>query len=134
MIRQQRRRIEKELKSIRILPSNEKLTASTGIGMLVEMFYKSPFKSEMEKFLPERTSHRSLGSPILAMTVIAAHLMGAESVEDIEELRDDEFLIGLFGGSVPAARTIIDFVNDFESSHIEGLNILLKGRPQDPIS
>lgn len=125
MIRQQRRRIERDLKSIKILPSNEKLTASTGIGMLVEMFFKSPFKAEMEKFLPQRTSHRSLGSPILAMTVVAAHLMGAESVEDIEEFREDEFLAGLFGGSVPAARTIIDFVNDFEPSHIEGLNIVL---------
>ena len=125
MIRQERRRVERELKSIKILPSREKLTASTGIGMLVEMFHRSPFKAEMEKHLPERTSHRSLGSPILAMTVIAAHLMGAESIEDIEELRDDEFLAGLFGGAVPAARTIIDFLNDFEPSHIDGLNVLL---------
>ena len=125
MIRQERRRIERDLKNIKILPSSEKLTASTGIGVLVEMLYKSSFMKEIEKYLPERVSHRSLGSSMLALTVIAAHLMGAESVEDIEELRDDEFLMGLFGGEVPAPRTIIDFLNDFEPSMIEGLNFFL---------
>ncbi len=125
MIRQERRRIERELKKIKIIPSKDKLTASTGVGILVEMLSKSPFMKEIEKFLPKRISHRSLGSSILALTVVAAHLMGAESVEDIEEIRDDEFLIGLFGGEVPAPRTIIDFLNDFEPSHIEGLNFFL---------
>jgi Transposase DDE domain group 1 len=125
MIRQQRRRITRELKSIKMLSSSEKLSASTGLGVLVEMFAKSPFMHEIEKFLPERVSHRSLGSPLLALTLFAAHLMGAESVEDISELQDDEFLCGLFGGAVPAPRTIIDFLNDFEPAHIEGLNQFL---------
>jgi hypothetical protein len=125
MIRQRRRRIERELKRVRILPSNEKLTASTGIGLLVEMFYKSALMAELEKFLPTRISHRSLGSPKLALTLIAAHLLGVESIEDIEELRDDEFLMGLFDGEIPAPRTMIDFLNDFEPHQIEGLNFFL---------
>jgi hypothetical protein len=125
MIRQERRRVERQLQHIKILPSHEKLTASTGVGVLVEMLFKSPFMSEIAKHLPERISHRSLGSSMLALTVVAAHLVGAESVEDIEEIRDDEFLIGLFGGAVPAPRTIIDFLNDFEPTHIEGLNFVL---------
>lgn len=125
MIRQERRRIEREIKKVNILPSSERLTASTGIGVLVEMLYKSSFMKEIEKCLPERVSHRSLGSPMLALTLVAAHLMGAESIEDLEELRDDEFLIGLFGGNVPAPRTMVDYLNDFEPSHIEGLNFFL---------
>ncbi len=125
MIRQERRRIERELKSIKILPSSEKLTANTGIGILIEMLAKSALMKELEKFIPQRVSHRSLGSSALALTLVAAHLMGVESVEDIEEIRDDEFLIGLFGGEVPAPRTIIDFLNDFEPSQIEGLNFFL---------
>lgn len=125
MIRQERRRIERELKKVNILPSHEKLTASTGIGTLVEMLSKSPMMAEIEKFLPQRVSHRSLGSGKLALTLIAAHLMGAESVEDLEELRDDEYLRGLFDGKVPAPRTVLEFLNDFEPSHIEGLNFFL---------
>ncbi len=57
--------------------------------------------------------------------MIAAHLLGAESIEDIEELRDDAFLMSLFGGEVPAPRTIIDFLADFEPQQIEGLNFFL---------
>lgn len=95
------------------------------IGLLVEMLSKSPLMTELEKLLPARVSHRSLGSPKLALTLIAAHLLGAESIEDIEELRDDEFLMGLFGGEVPAPRTMIDFLNDFEPAQIEGLNFFL---------
>lgn len=125
MIRQEKRRIERELKKVNILPSSERLTASTGIGVLVEMLHKSSFMAEIEKFLPERVSHRSLGSGVLALTLVAAHLMGAESIEDLEELRDDEFLMGLFGGDVPAPRTMVDFLGDFESKHIEGLNFFL---------
>lgn len=125
MLRPERRRIERDLKNIRVLPSTEKLTASTGIGVLVEMFQKSPLMNDLLSHLPERSSHRSFGSSILALTLIAAHLNGAESVEDLEELREDEFLMGLFGGRVPAARTMLDFLNDFETSHIDGLNAFL---------
>jgi hypothetical protein len=60
MIRQQRRRIARELKSIKILSISEKLSASTGLSVLVEMFAKSPFMKEIEKFLPERVSNRRL--------------------------------------------------------------------------
>lgn len=125
MIRQQRRRIERELKKFTILPSQEKLTASTGVGILVELFYKSPLFKEMEKHFPQRVSHLSLGSSKLGLTLLAMHLSGAESVEDLEEIRDDEFLIGLFNGKVPAPRTMLDFLNDFEAHHISGLNVFL---------
>ncbi len=106
MIRAERRRIEKKLRTYKALPPDERLTASSGIGILVEIFYKSSLFTEMLKSLPERVSHRSVGSGPLALTVIAGHLMGAESVEDLEEIRDDEFLRGLFDGEVPAPRTI----------------------------
>ena len=125
MIRQERRRIERNLREFKVLPSSERLTASTGVGLMVELIYKSPFFAELEKCVPERVSHRSLGGGFLALSLVAGHLMGLESVEDLEEIRDDEFLMSLFDGDVPAPRTVLDFLNDFESSHIEKLNILL---------
>ncbi len=125
MQRQHKRRIERDLKSIKILSSNEKLTATTGIGIALELLHKSPLMSEIERFLPLRTSHRSLGSSKLALTLIAAHMMGAESIKDIEALQEDPFLVALFDGAIPAPRTLVDFLNDFESFHIEGLNQFL---------
>ena len=125
MIRAERRRIERTLRSYKSIPTNERLTASSGIGVLVEIFYKSPLFNEMMKHLPERLSHRSLGAGPLALTLIAGHLLGVESVEDLEEIRDDEFLMELFGDDVPAPRTLLDYLNDFEESHIDGLNQFL---------
>jgi hypothetical protein len=125
MIRAERRRIERSLRSYKSIPTDESLTASSGIGILVEVFHKSPLFNEMLKHLPERLSHRSLGSGPLALTLIAGHLLGAESVEDLEEVRDDEFLRRLFDDNVPAPRTLLDYLNDFEDSHIAGLNQFL---------
>lgn len=125
MTRPVRRRIEKTLRNYKAIPSDERLTASTGIGLLVEIFHKSSLFTEMLKHLPERSSHRSLGSGPLALTLIAGHLLGVESVEDLEEIRDDEFLMGLFDDGVPAPRTLLDYLNDFEDSHLDGLNQFL---------
>ncbi len=66
-----------------------------------------------------------MGSGPLALTLIAVHLLGVESVEDLEEVRDDEFLMGLFDDDVPAPRTLLDYLNDFEDVHIDGLNQFL---------
>jgi len=130
VIRQQRKRIERGLKKFHAIPSDEKLTASSGIGLLVEVFYKSPLFEQMQKHLPERVSHLSHGSSRLALTMLAGHLLGVESVEDLEEVRDDEFLLGLFDGTVPAPRTILDFLNDFTPEHISGLNEFLNTMSQ----
>jgi hypothetical protein len=43
MIRAERRRIERSLRSYKALPTDERLTASSGIGVLVEIFHKSPY-------------------------------------------------------------------------------------------
>ena len=42
MVRAERRRVEKKLRTYKALPTDERLTASSGIGVLVEIFYKSP--------------------------------------------------------------------------------------------
>jgi len=89
MIRAERRRIKRTLRSYRSIPTNERLTASSGIGVLVEIFYKYPLFNELMKHLPECLSHRSLGAGPLALTLMAGHLLGIESVEDLEEMRGE---------------------------------------------
>ena len=108
MIRQERRRIERAMRQIRIIPCKDRLTSTTGIGLMVQTLMRSPVYPELLKHLPERVSHRSQGSGFLALTLIAGHLLSAESVEDFEELQDDEYLTSLLGGRVPAPRTIVD--------------------------
>ncbi|MBK7959743.1 MAG: hypothetical protein IPK04_00025 [Bdellovibrionales bacterium] len=98
MIRQERRRIERAMRGqIRIIPCKDRLTSTTGIGLMVQTLMRSPVYPELLKHLPERVSHRSQEVGFLALTLIAGHLLSAESVEYFEELQDDEYLTSLLG-------------------------------------
>ena len=50
------------LNNIKLIPTDEKLTASAGLGTVVEMFDQSGLKSKFIKCLPKRVSSRSQGS------------------------------------------------------------------------
>ena len=115
MLRHQRRRLEREFRKVHIIPTNETLTAQTGLGLALEILTKSPLMKEIEKHLPKRTSHRSLGSWKLFCCLIAAHLEGVQSIQDLEELDGDPYLESLFGAEVPKPRTIVDLLADFEA-------------------
>jgi hypothetical protein len=123
--RQLRRQMERKLKKIQIIPDETNLTATTGLGLFIEIFHQSPFARELEACLPERTSHRSVGSYLMALLIIAGHIRGLESLSSLRRVRHDPYLCELFEDEVAAVRTIGDFLYDFEPHHIEKLNIFL---------
>lgn len=122
MTRQQLRLKERQLKKIKIVPTDFKLTTASGLGTMLEIFDQSPLANEFRKCLPERVSHRSAGSYFLALMVMAGHLQGIDALSDLAELRDDPYIQKLFEDDVAAVRTIGDFLRDFELEHIEKLN------------
>lgn len=79
--RPERRKVEKALRKIKIVPTDFKLTAATGLGTVLEIFDQSPLAEEFKKCLPERVSHRSAGSYLLALMVIAGHIHGVQRIE-----------------------------------------------------
>jgi Transposase DDE domain group 1 len=125
MTRQLRRHTERKLKKIKIIPCNIKLTASSGLGTVLEIFDNSPLAFEFRKCLPERVSHRSAGSYFLGLMVMAGHIHGVEALADLAEIQDDPYLAKLFCDDVAAVRTIGDFLRDFTPTHIELLNDFL---------
>lgn len=120
-----RRRKEKALKKIQLVPTDFKLTTSSGLGTVLEIFDQSPLAEEFRKCLPERVSHRSVGSYLLALMVMAGHIHGVDALADLAELREDPYLQKLFGDQTAAVRTIGDFLRDFEPEHLEKLNLFL---------
>jgi hypothetical protein len=125
MKRPARRRREKSLRKIKLVPCDFKLTAASGLGTVLEVFDQTPLATEFRKCLPERVSHQSAGSYLLALMVLAGHLRGVEGLSDLEKVRSDPYLTELFKDEVSAIRTIGDFLRDFESEHIEKLNAFL---------
>jgi hypothetical protein len=125
MTRQQRRHTERKLKKIKIIPCDIKLTASSGLGTVLEIFDNSPLAAEFRKCLPERISHRSAGSYFLALMVMAGHIHGVEALADLAEIQEDPYIAKLFSDDVAAVRTIGDFLRDFTPVHVEMLNEFL---------
>ena len=123
--RSSRRRVEKSLRKIKIVPTNFKLTAATGLGTVLEIFDQSPLSEEFKKCLPERVSHRSAGSYLLSLMVVAGHIHGVSALSDLAQIKEDPYLEKLFDDEVAAVRTIGDFLRDFEAEHIERLNLFL---------
>ena len=123
--RANRRSTEKTLRKIKIVPTDFKLTAATGLGTVLEIFDQSPLAAEFKKCLPERVSHRSAGSYLLALMVIAGHIHGVSALSDLAQIKEDPYLQKLFDDEVAAVRTIGDFLRDFEQEHVARLNLFL---------
>ena len=126
MTRQMRRQMERSLKKIKIVPDEHiRLTANTGLGIVLEIFDQSPLKREFIQCLPERVSHRSAGSYLLGLLIIAGHLRGVDSLSSLKRVRQDPYLRELFEDEVAAIRTLGDFLEDFDEHQLEKLDQFL---------
>jgi len=121
LTRQLRRKTERQLKKIKIIPSDVSLTATTGLGVFIEIFNQSPFALEFKNCLPERISHRSVGSYMMGLLMLAGHIRGVENVSSLRRVRTDPYLRELFENDVAAIRTIQDFLYDFGDEQMSTL-------------
>lgn len=131
MTRQLRRQTERKIKKIKIVGSDIKLTAAGGLGTVLEIFDKSPWVEEFKACLPERVSHRSTGSYLLALMVMAGHIHGVECLSDLSKIKNDPYIAELFEDTPAAVRTVGDFLKDFEEEHINKLNAFLNNMSRD---
>lgn len=110
---------------IKLLPTEEPLTACSGLGPMIEAFHASKISKGFYDALPKREHARSLGKRRLGLIFLSSFLYGHDSVDDLEEFRKDEFLENFYRDKLPAPRTMIDFLNDFDDKHIKKLNEFL---------
>lgn len=92
---------------------------------MLEIFEQSPFKKAFAACLPERVSHRSVGSTRLGLLLLAGHLRGVECLSDLKIVREDPYLRELFEDEVAAIRTLQDFLYDFTPENVTFLNEFL---------
>ena len=116
---------ESILQKLKLIPTNEKLTAAAGLGTLIEIFDQSGLKQEFIKCLPERKSPRSQGSYRMALNMIAGFIHGFDSLDDFDDFDKEEGIKALFGEGSPKGRTLGDFLRDFDDEHLARLNQFL---------
>ncbi len=104
--------------------SNDKLTASAGLGPLIDAFMQSPEFAELNECLPERISNSSYSSSHLAMILLCGFWYGHDCLDDLEEFEKDPAVEDKLGG-LATSKTIGNFLRDFTEEHIEKLRRFL---------
>lgn len=100
--------------------TDEKLTASAGLGPLIDAFMQSSGFSEFKACLPKRVGNSSYSSEHLAMILLCGFWYGHECLDDLEEFEHDPSVEDKLGG-LATAKTMGNYLRDFEPEHVEAL-------------
>jgi hypothetical protein len=106
----------------KLLATDDKLTAASGLATIMEVFDQSPLSQGFKDALPSRISNHSIGSYRLGLIQLNSFLYGHECLDDLDEFRDDPLLEAVMKGEVAAPRTMGDFLRDFEEEHLQKMN------------
>ena len=114
-----------QIRSVKMEVSKKALVSRAGLHGLLEIFDTTDLGKEFARCLPEDGSNRSYGSYALGLLWIACLLSGFDSIDDIEEFDDDDLILALFGGQLPTAKTMGNFLRRFSKQNIRDLNLFL---------
>lgn len=101
-------------KILKLVPTEDKLTAASGLATIIEVFDESPLSRGFKEALPKRSTAngRSKGSYRLGLIQLNSFIYGHDCIEDLEEFRDDPLLEAVLEGKAVAPRTMRDFLYD----------------------
>lgn len=105
-------------------PTDEKLTASAGLGPLIDIFCASPQFLEFKKCLPEHVSNSSYSTEQLALTFLAGFWYGHDSLDDLEQFEDDPSVEEKLGG-LATAKTFGNYLREFTDQNVSDLRQFL---------
>jgi hypothetical protein len=111
-------------KTIIYEPTDEKLTASAGLGPLIDAFMASPEFAEFKACLPERVGNSSYSSEHLAMILLCGFWYGHDCLDDLEEFEKDPSVEDKLGG-LASSKTMGNYLRDFDENHITRLRQFL---------
>jgi hypothetical protein len=107
--------------------TDEDLTASAGLGPLIDLFVASPQYAKLRECLPERKSNASYDTEHFALSLLSGFWYGHDSLDDLEEFERDPSVEDKLDG-LPSARAMGDWLRDFAPEHREKLNRFLTGQ------
>jgi hypothetical protein len=108
--------------------TRERLSGFAGMGNVIDLFCASPRYRELRDCLPERGSNYSYDTIQYALCILAGFWLGADCLEDLEKMGQDELLATKLGGKVPSARSIGSWLRDFDSELLSKAQSYLAGQ------
>ena len=114
-------------KKLKIVFTDEKMTASSGLGPLVDAFADSKGYERLRSCVPSRNSNASYDPMQFVLALIGGFWHGYDCLDDVENLEGKPDMSHRMEG-IPSARAIGDFLRAFDTSHFTALNeYLTKG-------
>ena len=92
--------------------TDEDLTASAGLGPLIDLFVASPQYAKLRECLPPRKSNASFDTGHFALSLLSGFWYGHDSLDDLEEFERDPGIEDKLG-ELPSARAVGDWLRDF---------------------
>lgn len=109
--------------------TDEDLTATGGLGPILDLFIDSPLFSEFCKSLPKRVSNNSYDTEAFALVLLAGFIVGFDCLDDLEHFQNNPLIIERFG-LVPTPKAFGDWLRDFETENVMELNKFLRHHAQ----
>jgi hypothetical protein len=111
-------------KKLKIVFTDEKLTAGAGLGPLIDAFVESPQYPKLKSCVPSRSSNASYDSMQFVLPLMAGFWHGYDCLEDVEKLEGKPDISHRLEG-IPKPRAFGDYLRDFEDTHFEQMNEML---------
>jgi hypothetical protein len=105
--------------------TDEDLTATAGLGPILDLFVKGPLFREFCDCLPKRLSNASYDTEKFALILLAGFLVGYDCLDDLEYFHNNPLIIEKFG-AIATAKAFGDWLRDFEPEHIEKLKAFVR--------
>jgi hypothetical protein len=121
MHRDEDRRGGFRIPKVKLEESKKPLADKAGLQALLRIFDSTDLGEELAKCLPEDGSNRAVGNYRLGLLLIASLLSGHDSLDDLEEFKDDDLAESLFDGKVPTPKTMGNFLRKFSDQNIKDL-------------
>lgn len=109
--------------------TDEDLTATAGLGPVLDLFVQGPLFQEFCDCLPRRVSNASYDTETFAIVLFAGFLVGYDCLDDLEYFQNNPLIVERFG-IVATPKAFGDWLRDFDAEHIKKLKLFVRRHAQ----
>ena len=109
--------------------TKEDLTATAGLGPILDLFLYNPLYPEFCRSLPKRVSNASYDTEVFGLILLAGFFIGFDCLDDLEHFQSNLLIIERFG-LVPTPKAFGDWLRGFEEEDLLRLKEFVRHHAQ----
>lgn len=110
--------------NISVEPVNKVMSSHSGLIFFEKLWKELKLDKKLRRLLPKKQKQRGISQIMKFKAILLSFALGNDCIDDLEDLRNDEFFKSLIGGQLPA-RTAGDFLAKFHKRQAEMIREVL---------